>query len=444
MERHAPKSSSPAAIRMSASARPSGFARTLLLLISILAAIPASAQLSTLWGQITDPEGTPVPGVEVEIATLKGPPLVHKGRTNELGEYRIPLPVQTYDFRYKLVKEGFATQEGAVESGRLRTGETSVRQNFELRPDDGSGDELVQLSSDAGDRELRGSARLAYNEAAEAFNVGDLDAAAKGFEKALREDPDLVAAHVALAEIYLQQRQGEEAVAAAAKALEVNAEDRNALQIQYDAYRLLEQQTEAEQALERLVQLGDSPQVAVRVFNLGVEAMRAGELDQAIGRFEQAARLDDELLKAREALTTLYMRQDRLQDALGQAEIILAEDPLNPVGQRVFDEAERREAAAEAAAEAPEPSPSEAQDPMAAKVEEAENLLADGEPERAKALLEEILDEAPKNALAHYHLARYYIGAGDNAQAKKHLERFLKLGPRLAEAERARQLLAVL
>jgi Tfp pilus assembly protein PilF len=414
------------------------------LFLGILAAFPASAQLATFWGQITDPEGTPVPGVDIEIATLKGPPLVHRGRTNELGEFRIPIPVQSYDFRYKLVKEGFATQEGAIEAGRLRTGETSVRQNFELRPDDGTGDDLVQLSSDAGERELRGSARAAYNEAAEHFNVGDLDAAEKSFQKALKEDPDLTAAHVALAEIYLQQRQGEQAVASAQRALEANAEDRNALQIQYDAYRLLEQQAEAEQALERLVQLGDSPQVAVRVFNLGVEAMRAGELDQAIERFEQAVRLDADLLKAREALTTLYMRQDRLQDALGQAEIILAEDPLNPVGQRVFDEAERREAEAEAAAEAPEPAQSETQDPMAAKVEEAEELLADGEPERAKELLEEILEEQPKTALAHYHLARYFIGAGDNAQAKKHLERFLKLAPRLPESERARQLLAVL
>lgn len=411
-----------------------------LAILALLVFAPlAGAQLATFTGQITNAEGDPIPGVEVEISTLKGPPLVHRGMSNEQGDFRVPLPVQTYDFRYRLSKEGYHVEEGAIEAGRLRTGESTLKQNFVLRLDDGSDGELVQLA-EVDENELRGSARAAYNKAAEAFNAEDLDAAEKSFRKALKEDPRLLAAHVALAEIHLRRGELEAAIAETKAALEARPNDRNALIILYDALLLLERREEAEATLERMVRLGELPQLAVRVFNLGVEAMRAGDLAVAVERFEQAVRLDDALLPAREALTNLYLRQERFEDAALQARAILAEDPLNPTGERALEAAERAAEEPAAGEEATEPSSEEA----STEVDRAAALLEEGEPEAARELLEAILDREPKNALAHYHLARYHIGAGDSASARRLLERFLKLAPKAHEAERARQLLAVL
>lgn len=413
------------------------------LLVSWLA-LPAAADLATVWGQVTDTEGNPLAGVEIEVVTLKGPPLTSRGTTNGAGEYRLPLPAQKYDFRYTLRKDGYQALEGSLETGLLRTGESSVRQNFVMALGEGSGEGLAQLASDQGDRELRGSARAMYNDAAALFNAGDLEGAEKGFLQALRDEPSLSAAHVALAEIHLRRKEAKQAVAEAAKALEAHSNDRHALEIQHDAYLLLDQEAEAQHVRDLLIELGGSPQLAVRMFNEGVAALKAGDVDGAIDRFRQAAGLDPDLLQAREALATLLMRRGEYDEAFEQAQLILADDPLNPVGQRVFDDVEHLRAGPPPAAEPPPSARKEKASPADALVQHAGELLDRGEPEQARALLDQALEVDGKHPLAHYLLGRYFVGAGDEAQAREHLERFLELDPTAPEAERARQLLAVL
>ncbi|MCB1055547.1 MAG: tetratricopeptide repeat protein [Acidobacteria bacterium] len=405
---------------------------------------PAVAALATLWGQVTDSSGAPLAGAEVEVVTLKGPPLTSRAETNGEGEYRLPLPAQKYDFRYTVRKEGYQVLEGSLETGLLRTGDTSIKQNFVLQSGEGAGQSLSQLASDEGDRELHGSARALYNDAATKFNAGDLEGAEKSFRRALRDEPTLTAAHVALAEIHLRRHEAKQALEEAGKALEQRPDDHHALEIQHDAYIQLDQQEEASRIRDLLIASGGSPALAVRVFNEAVESLKGGDLDQAIELFEQAAGLDPELLQAREALAKLQMRRGDYDAAFEQAEKILAEDPLNPVGQGVYEDVERiRQAppSPPAAAATGRGGQASAADEL---VHQASDLLDQGEPEQARGLLEKALGTDAKNPTAHYLLGRYYIGAGDNDQARQHLERFLELDPKAPEAERARELLAVL
>lgn len=52
--------------------------------------LPAQTALGTITGTITDPTGSPVPGVEV-IATATATGLTYRGRTNETGVYVTPM-----------------------------------------------------------------------------------------------------------------------------------------------------------------------------------------------------------------------------------------------------------------------------------------------------------------------------------------------------------------
>ena len=99
-----------------------------LALFSLLNA-QATREASTIRGVITDPEGTPLPGVTV---TVTSPALMgtRSTTTNEQGSYRIPLlPIGTYTMTAEL--QGFQTVKRENIEVRLAT---TVTLNFELNP----------------------------------------------------------------------------------------------------------------------------------------------------------------------------------------------------------------------------------------------------------------------------------------------------------------------
>jgi tetratricopeptide (TPR) repeat protein len=61
--------------------------------------------------------------------------------------------------------------------------------------------------------------------------------------------------------------------------------------------------------------------------------------------------------------------------------------------------------------------------------------------EGAIATLRQALEQDPDLAGAHYTLGLALLGQGQNADAQRHLERFLALSPDHPDAETARQML---
>ena len=89
-----------------------------------------------------------------------------------------------------------------------------------------------------------------FNEGAEAAQAGDLNTAIARFEEALVLNPELINAHAGLARIYLAQRRFAEAAASSEIWLSKQPGVIHALQVRYDAYRLLGDEENTQKAFD--------------------------------------------------------------------------------------------------------------------------------------------------------------------------------------------------
>ncbi|HVS66385.1 MAG TPA: tetratricopeptide repeat protein [Thermoanaerobaculia bacterium] len=81
---------------------------------------------------------------------------------------------------------------------------------------------------------------------------------------------------------------------------------------------------------------------AETAFNAGVEALAKGEIDAALAKFLEAHELDPELAVADSGLATVYLQQDRAEEALAAAQRFLESSPRSPQALRLVYEAHSR------------------------------------------------------------------------------------------------------
>lgn len=190
---------------------------------------------------------------------------------------------------------------------------------------------------------------------------------------------------------------------------------------------------------------GGAPGEAIALFNEGAAAAARGELESARQKFEAALELDPGLAAAHAALAGVLLRQGRHAEAAAAAERTLALDPGNEHAPKIRYEAYRAlgdEVKAEEARAA-----LAAVDPRLAAADlyrqgaEAYNA---GRMDVARDLLERAVAADPGRARAHYLLGLCYLNAGQNAEAKAAIEKFLELAPDDPDAATAREMLGYL
>src|SRR5690606_29857572 len=120
-------------------------------------------------------------------------------------------------------------------------------------------------------------------------------------------DPDLGPAHVALAEVLLDQGEHEAALGHAERAQELAADRAAALAVAHRALRALGRREEAEAVAGELAAAEDAKATARRVYNEGGEAFTAGDEERALASFLRAAELDPTLREAHHAIATLRL-----------------------------------------------------------------------------------------------------------------------------------------
>ncbi len=135
------------------------------------------------------------------------------------------------------------------------------------------------------------SAALVFNEAVDAFNVGDVATAKARFEEALQVNPQLKPALSALAGIYIRGQSYAEAAEAAEKLLALEPGNVKALQIRHDAYRRLGDAGKAEAAGQALA-AADPKAAASGVFERGVALFDSGDTAAAVAEFERVLEID--------------------------------------------------------------------------------------------------------------------------------------------------------
>lgn len=179
---------------------------------------------------------------------------------------------------------------------------------------------------------------------------------------------------------------------------------------------------------------------AYTTYNEGVELANAGQDAEAIAKFREAVSLDPELAAGWSALTRLYSRTQQWNEAIeagqnaldlvGEDEVIatIMADAYTVLGDKEKAKQYRKLAPAN----------------PAVLFNEAVPHLNENRDAEAERLLKQAVAVDDSFAKAHYELGALYARQGKNADAKKHLLRYLDLEPEGENATFARELVKYL
>ncbi len=413
--------------------RPSVAVTVLVALLLALRPVPAAAGTEArLHGVISDEQGQPVADAVITVTTASLSTFRQVWKTNKKGRYTGLLGDATLTYNFKVEKAGFQT----ISEERKLPLEGTIKYDFTLRA--GSAPAAAAPAAPTGSA----AAIAIYNEGAAALRAGDFATARQKLEAAIDKDSKLATAHGVLALVLVQQKENQAALAAADRALALVANEPNALQARYDAYKALGDNTNADAAARALAAAGQNSDAARRIYNEGAAASKAGDLAGAIAKLEEATRLDATLAPAWDALTGLYYGQKRWAEAAAAAEQLVKLDPSSRKGLQVRYEAYQKLGDGEKAGTALVALA--AVDPSVGAgsfYNQGVEHFNQGETAEAIATFEQGLTLDPNHAQSHYSLGLCYVNTGEGAKAREHFERFLALAPDSPDAATAREML---
>ncbi|MDH3404282.1 MAG: tetratricopeptide repeat protein, partial [Acidobacteriota bacterium] len=284
-----------------------------------------------------------------------------------------------------------------------------------------------------------------YNAGARAFNEGDLEAAVASFDAALAADPELLEAYDIAAALHLKLENYDRAMELAQATLARDPANARALGVNYDALNGLGRGAEADAALDLLVANVPEVDTARRAYNRGLAQARAGDLDAAMPRLEQAVQLEPALAPAWGLLGDLEIARGNFQRAIECGDQLITLEGSRERGlslrHRAFEAMGDEEGARAALKALAEENPEAV---MMSLFERGNDLFDGNEPVAAAEVYRQVLELQPDNADAHYKLGLALLSAEDIPTARVHLERFLELAPDHPEAAAARDMLSYL
>lgn len=194
--------------------------------------------------------------------------------------------------------------------------------------------------------------------------------------------------------------------------------------------------------IEAEVEVDEAREKAIPVFNQGVTALEAKDMQTALEHFLEASQIDPDFPEAQLATAAVAMELKNFQVAADAAEAILRLQPENvdAMGTAYFAELmigdiDRLIPSAKRLAEA---NPEIVSNEM---LQHAQVLFDDNRLAGSRLLLEVILERKPEFAPAYFQLGLTCNMQGDAGCAKQALARFLELAPDHPDAATARSLL---
>jgi tetratricopeptide (TPR) repeat protein len=414
------------------------FAYSLLFLLLLGLPPVASAQGARVAGRVTDEAGEPLQDVTATIINMETGAETSQN-TSKKGRFTIAVVQVDRQYEIVLSKDGYIPIREPI---KMQRGEP-LQGTWIMVPGGTGGAPGLNLTPE--ELEAKQAAVNLYNEGAQAFNAGDLQTAAVKFDAAIADDPELMEAYDIAAALNLKLENYDRAMELAEKILEGDQLNARALGVQYDALNALGRSEEADAALDMLVANVREVDTARRVYNRGLAQARAGDVEAAMPRLEQAVELEPTLAPAWGLLGDLEIARGNHQRAIECGDHLIELEGSRERGlslrHRAFEAMGDQEGAREAlralAAENP--------DAVMKSLFERGNDLFDGnEPVAAAAVFRQVLDLQPDNAEAHYKLGLALLSAEDVPTARTHLERFLELAPDHPEAAAARDMLGYL
>lgn len=407
-----------------------------LVILGLTPVVALAQAQGRLQATVVDEAGQPVPDVQI---TMDNEEIGYHqtAKTDKKGRFSVIFVDATRTYEYKFEKDGYRTTTTTfkVEIGG------NTRHEFTVPTK--SATVAAEPTEEQQQQQSRNPAVNLFNAGVLAFQGGDEDTAEAKFREAIGKDPSFVEPYSALAGLYLDRKEYDQATAMADKVLELEPENSRALRVLYDVARAKGDEAGAAELLDQLKQADTGgTDTAIRVFNEGAEAARLGDLDAARQRFEEALGVDPELAAAHAALATINLAQKRYDDAVASADAALEIDPGRSDVLKVKYEAFRGLGQTDKAkAVFEEMVGSDPKGTAKALFDRGVEMFNGGNAEGAKQAFEQAVVADPEHAKAHYMLGLCYVNTGDTAKAKTELSRFLELAPDDPEAGTAREML---
>ena len=296
------------------------FSRWLLIAAAVLWTSSAAQALNQarLFGTITDENNKPIADVQVtvtcpDIATFK-----LEEKTDGKGNWAVTLIDATKSYNYKYEKPGYQTMQQDL---KVPIG-SNDRRDFQML----SNAEAIKRGTAVAvpqEQTPEEKAVVVFNEGAEASQMGDMETAKKKMVEAAALNPQLTIAHSALAGMLLADKDYAGAVAAADKALALDAKDARALRVAVDANTALGNKAKAKEASAALAAI-DPKAGAIDLFNQGVREYNAGAMPAALKLFEESLAADPTYGKTHYMLGMCYISQGENAKAKQHLEAFIA------------------------------------------------------------------------------------------------------------------------
>ncbi|HEX2223841.1 MAG TPA: tetratricopeptide repeat protein [Thermoanaerobaculia bacterium] len=425
----------------------------LLLSLALVGSLPLqAADQGRLQGTVVDQNNKPVAGVKVTLS-VPNSTFKQEKTTDAKGKFLFVVVDAARDYVVRFDKEGFISMQNPV---NIPVNDM-LRETFQLQPvPAGAGQPQQEPEAEmteeekakAKELEAKSAAATTYNEGVQALNGGDTATATAKFKQASEIDPNLPEAHGALAELYLDAGQYDQALASVDRFLALSGEKPESkargLLVRYDVLKA-KKDPQALQALDDLAALGPNAEGAKRAFNYGAELLRADKNDDAAAQFNRAIQLDPNLPQPYVALGNIHLRKKNYKEAVATVDRLLAVQPRNLEALTLRYEALKAsgDKAAAATAQTALKTASAGQSPQAL-YNQGVTLFNAGNPGEAKVALESALSADAKFAKAHYLLGLILAGENKPKEAKAHLQKFIEMAPNDPEASTAKEMIASL
>ena len=404
----------------------------LLLSLGFAGGLHAQGQ-GRLQGSVVDENGNPIADVAVTI-TSSEIAYENKLTTDKKGRFTVIFVDATRVYTLHFEKEGYQTTE--------LQDKVSIGSNTKKTYTVPSKSAPASAPAAAEPSQSRNPAINLFNDGVVAYQAGDTESAKQKFNEAIAKDDKLAAPYAALAGLYLEEKNYEQAKAMAERTLELEPDNSRAVRVLYDVYHATGDEAKAAATLAKLKTVGGGTEAAIRVFNEGADAARLGDLDSARKRFEEAVQIDPELAPAHAALARILLGQKHYQEAIAASDKALDLEPGRADVLKVKYEAYR--GLGDDASALKLFQEMVASDPVGtakALFERGVEMFNAGNTAGAKAAFEQAIQADPKHAKAHYMLGLCYVNAGNNPKAKEQLQRFLELAPDDPDAGTAKEML---
>jgi len=276
-------------------------------LVAVVVLCSASAvqalNQARLYGTITDENKKPLADVQVTVICPEVTTFKLETTTDAKGNWAVTIIDATKSYNYKYEKAGYQTMQQDL---KVPIG-SNDRKDFQML----SNAEAIKRGAAVEapqEPTAEEKAVVAFNEGAEASQMGDMETAKKKMLEAATFNPQLTVAHSALAGMLYADKDYAGAAAAADKALALDPKDVKSLRVAAESNKALGNTARAKEASAALAAI-DPKTGAIELFNEGVREYNAGSMPAALKLFEQSLAADPEYGKTHYMLGMCYISQ---------------------------------------------------------------------------------------------------------------------------------------